>query len=676
MKRAGTIILLLFLCAAARATAAYPLPVTVRQPDGTTVTIIMHGDEFCRWTTNIWGHPVRQDADGYWRVSPSLSPIQLSAIRQYSLDRMLPSRDLQHPPVTKSGTEQPGDIRVLVIPVQFSDTTFRKEDYREYLDRKLNSPGFSEEGADGSAKDYFEANFIGSTFTFDITDIVTLDREASYYGANDESVPSMILYDINMPQLVREACTKLDSKIDFRQYDRNGDGKIDHLIFVYAGYNEAEGGGSDAIWSHEWDLTNKKFKFDGVTIGLYAAAAELHGASGSIDAGIGTFCHELSHTFGLKDLYDVNYGGDGICNCLWQTLSLMDYGNFTNSGKTPPFYCAIERETAGSADIRTLLADETVELEPIHRAGTFYRHYTETEGEYFLIEVRSETGWDKHIGGHGMVIYHIDKSERNVGGIQASVRWNENLINTVSGHECADLVESLPDARSIRQVFFPGQGSVTEFGPLTIPAFESWDGNSQMLRISDIAQKEETVTFTVHTDSTERLLKAKDIHIQPFQTEAEISWKSEKDNAVWGLRWFRLGQEEETVRESIVQDTRSVLTELEANSEYQAQIFHIGRSRNGDTTSVLFSTPGFTSPYPVITSIRNIYQKGEILRLKVQNIHEKTESVTWYINGLRLESETAVLTETGAMEVKAIIRYASDGSTETIAKTINVLENE
>jgi len=313
MRSAGTILLLLLLSLTAGATAAYPEPVTVRQPDGSTLLLIMHGDEFCRWTTDVWGHPMAQGADGYWHSAPSPSPILLSALRQYNLDRMLPPGSVQTSPLTKGGDTPPVDIKVLVIPVQFQDISFGKTDYREYLDRKLNEPGYSEHGAPGSAKDYFEANFIGSTFTFDVSEVVTLTQEASFYGYNDESVPSRIIYDANMPQLVEESCNILDPTINFQDYDQDGDGKIDHLVFVYAGYNEAEGGGSDAIWSHEWDLTNKKLKYDKIQIGLYAAAAELRGASGDIDAGIGTFCHELSHTFGIKDLYDVNYGNDGLC---------------------------------------------------------------------------------------------------------------------------------------------------------------------------------------------------------------------------------------------------------------------------------------------------------------------------------------------------------------------------
>jgi len=589
---------------------------------------------------------------------------------------MLPFSDTEETAsLTRANKPKIENIKVLVVPVQFKDITFNKKDYKEYLQNKLNTPGYSEDGATGSAKDYFEANFLGSTFTFDVSDVVTLSKEASYYGANDETVPSRIIYDVNMPVLVREACTAVNSTVNFGDYDQNGDGKVDHLIFLYAGYNEAEGGGSDAIWSHEWDLTAKKMKFDGITVGLYAATAELRGASGHNDAGIGTFSHELAHTFGLKDLYDVNYGSEGLCKCLWQTLSLMDYGNYSNEGNTPPYWCAIDREQAGIADINNLKAGEHIQLEPVNRTGRIFRYDTETEREYFLFETRSESGWDRYIGGHGLVIYHIDKSDSIASGVQASVRWSENIINTVSGHECADLVEALPEATSIRQIFFPGQGAVTEFGPTTVPSFESWNGKSLMLRLSDIRQNGESISFTVLKDSSERLLSAIDPHVMAYQTEAEILWKSEKENAIWGIRWTPVGQTQ-AWKESTVRKTECRLNDLEPNTDYRAEIFNIGKKMNGDTTSILFSTLGFTSPYPVISSGRNIYKIGEAVTLKVLNIHEKTSSIKWYINGLITDTDTIILHNSGTTVIKAVITYASDGSYETITKTIKVLDDE
>ena len=675
MRQAVIILFSLLLPLMAKATAAYPYPITVSQPDGTTLRILIHGDEFCRWTTDIWGHPVKKGSDGFWRPFSGLSAMELSASRQFNLDRMLPPSSVEsNQPLTKGTGNAVTDIRVLVVPVQFPDIKFQKADYRNYLDNKLNVQGYSDYGATGSARDYFEANFIGCRFTFDVCDIITLKHNAAYYGANDETVPTRITYDVSIPQMVKEACTILDSKINFRDYDLDGNHKIDHMIFVYAGHNEAESGNSDDIWSHEWDLSSHNFKFDGVFVGLYAASSELSGADGNEDAGIGTFCHELSHTFGLKDLYDVNYGKEGLCKCLWQSLSIMDYGNFNNNGNTPPYYCAIDRELAGKSPAGTLTENTCITLNPIHETGTFLRLDTENEGEYYLFEVREETGWDRYIGGHGLLIYHLDKSSRFVSGIQASIRWNENIINTVAKHECADLVESFPEAESIRQVFFPGQGNVTEFGPVTLPAFESWDGESLKLKISDITETGNRVTFHISSDPSERLFTAIDPEVTTYQTEADIEWKSKKNHLKWGVRWKESDGSRQEYIETTVHEPRCQIRNLKTDTEYQAEIFHIGNSGNGDTTSVLFLTKGYTSIYPGISIPRNTFIKGETLSPKIQNLREDVRSIIWYIDDLRLESDSVVLEDTGESVLKAIITYSSDGSSETITKTITVRE--
>lgn len=42
-------------------------PVDVIQPDGTTVTLLMHGDEFLHFMTTTDGYTVVRGTDGYYR---------------------------------------------------------------------------------------------------------------------------------------------------------------------------------------------------------------------------------------------------------------------------------------------------------------------------------------------------------------------------------------------------------------------------------------------------------------------------------------------------------------------------------------------------------------------------------------------------------------------------------
>ena len=116
----------------------------------------------------------------------------------------------------------------------------------------------------------------------------------------------------------------------------------------------------------------------------------------------------------------------------WNILSLMDGGNSNNSGNTPPYFNAIDREIMGIGTPVTITSDGRYTLKPINEQGQIYRLDTDTNNEYFLLECRSDSGWDKYIGGKGMIIYHIDKSTRRVGSITAANRWPEqhNEVDT------------------------------------------------------------------------------------------------------------------------------------------------------------------------------------------------------------------------------------------------------
>jgi len=668
MRLLGTITALLIpLCAAA--TGAFPYPVTVMQPDGTTISIVMHGDEFSRWSTDMHGNLMVKEQDGFWHRRGAVDYDRMKQVRSVNLQKYRDDLSAESP-ATKACLTVTDEL-VLVIPVQFNDVKFSRVGYREYLHTKLNQPLYSEDGATGSAKDYFEANFTGRTFTFDVTEVVTLADNEADYGHNDESVPSVIQYDSDMSRMVREACSAVNSEINFGKYDQDGDGKVDHLILVYAGYNEAEGGGDDTIWSHEWDVTNHRFIFDGVQIGLYACASELRGATGSIDAGIGTFCHELSHTFGLKDLYDVDYGKNGTCSTLWRSLSLMDYGNFNNDGHTPPYYSAVDRMQAGVAEFCDLIPG-TVELKPVYEGGSIYRLETGVDGEFFLFECRMEKNWDSFIGGHGMLVYHIDMSPRMVSGIKASVRWTENIINTVSEHECADLIEAMDGASAVSQVFFPGQGMVEEFGPMTIPALESWESEGLGIRLSDIREDGDVICFTVCEDYSERMLHVLNPIVQSYQKDAVVSWSSEKGGAAWGVRWKKSASDDYS--EIIVGDMEARMTELEPGTDYRCEIFYKGKRENGDTVAVSFTTGSYTSIYPYMSSLRKSYDRYDRLLLKVQNVQEDVKSIKWLYDGRIVLGDILELTEAGSHILEVVLIYAGDGSSETITKTINVNE--
>ncbi len=422
------------------------------QPDGTTFGARITGDEFMKTVTTSAGHSVTQDGDGWWcyalydgegrksssgcRVGQNAPADVMSMSRDIPFEKLIANarskrlsvtkdeepilaRVMRHKGIdTKSSDNQQVEKHGLIILAQFSNKKF-KHDRQAFVDL-LEQKGYSLNGADGCAKEYFDAQFNGAiNFTFDISPIVTLPYDVAYYGKNDGNGD-----DYRPASMAMDACECVDEDIDFSKYDDDGDGEVDNVFIFFAGGDEAEGAGEDCIWSHAWyikDGAGKDLFLDGKRINRYACTAELSrrytGSSyNEVLAGIGTFCHEYFHTFGIPDLYDTDYGGSGGMSAgLWAAPALMDSGNQNNDGNTPPYLSAVEREYLGLTEPEMITSDGTYNLEPVHLNGKYYRLDTDYENEYYLFEYRSGEGWDRYIGGSGMLVYHIDRSDRNSG---------------------------------------------------------------------------------------------------------------------------------------------------------------------------------------------------------------------------------------------------------------------
>ena len=130
-----------------------------------------------------------------------------------------------------------------------------------------------------------------------------------------------------------------------------------------------------------------------------------------------------------------------------------------------------------------------------------YMTPTDTEGEYFLYECRNAEGWDKYLPGRGLLVYHVDKSDREVslGGysVSASDLWSfwqyYNSINANGKHPCFYLIPAA-DQGNLKYgkeayVPFPGKGRVTSYEPV------GWSKEKCGYIFSDIAYTDGSVTF-------------------------------------------------------------------------------------------------------------------------------------------------------------------------------------
>lgn len=517
------LLLIAFFCLSsaidtAHAGPAYPGVITVTQPDGSTLKIRMHGDEHFGWATTQDGKPIAQKSDGYYyyanyaetgamsfssqRVTQSKSASgEAKFLTQFSVPnmqsiatRVSSAQRLQKSQVKSPAFPNQGEIKSAVILVEFTDVKFVTPDPNTAFDNQLNQEGYSVSGATGSARDYFKANskdqFLGD---FDVYGPYTLSRTQEYYGGNNTTTGG----DMRPQEMILDAVTLADADgVDFSQYDFNSDGEIDNIFVYYAGYSEAEGGPSTTIWPHKWNVEGGH-QFDGKTLNVYACTSELRGASGSTIAGIGTFCHEFSHVFGLFDHYDTSGDTDGYSYGLGY-YDIMTIGSYNNDGNTPPLMNALEMEMIGWIEpLEFESSSQNITLEPIQNHVT-YKVPTEVEGEYFLIENRCQSSiiWDQYIPGSGLIITHVDMSE------STTEMWENNMPNGDITHECFRFIPANGEtlvygttSDNFEGVPYPYNGN-SSWTPFSFPKAQSWNGKLLSHEIVDIAKSGENATFT------------------------------------------------------------------------------------------------------------------------------------------------------------------------------------
>ncbi len=185
----------------------------------------------------------------------------------------------------------------------------------------------------------------------------------------------------------------------------------------------------------------------------------------------------------------------------------MSGGNYNNSGRTPPYLNIVERDMLGwyRRSPTEFIKEGTHTLQPV-QGNDCYITLTANEGEFFLFEYRSLEGWDMHLPGSGMLIYHVDRSDNRVGGMKASDRWRTwNGINAYADHQCFDLIEAVYPESAVRyenQVPFPGSTNNTYFTASSSPAFKDHAGYHPGVNITSIADNGTNATFSVSFDTS------------------------------------------------------------------------------------------------------------------------------------------------------------------------------
>lgn len=712
--------LVIFLTIGLSARPVRPGNFAAIQPDGSTFTAVCLGDEFLRIIKTQDGHAIVKDNDGWWcyaiynadgsrfssgcRVGDEMSSDILSrsidipygalkanaanmrAAFQIEEENIL-KRTLKARGARLMGEGEATVKHGLVILAQYQDVEFRSGHGQDKFVDLLTKEGYSDNGATGSAKDYFDNQFDGMfEFEFEVSPIVTLSSRRAYYGQNDrygnDSRPAEMV--VEACQLAREA------GIDFSKYDDDSDGYVDNVFVMFAGEDEADNPTkyADCIWSHSWYVKSGAgitLELDGKIIDQYACTSEI--MAGGLMTGIGTFCHEFAHTLGLPDLYDTDYEDNGGWAAgMWNSTSLMDGGNQNNWYNTPPYFNAIERELLGLSEPMMIERNGLHTLRPINENGQYYKINAEIPTEYYLLECRANEGWDAHIGGSGMLVYHVDKNNTGV--------WKQNMVNVRPDHQYADLIEAdgrddkltqntyFDAVQNISSIFFP-YANVTGLTPDSDPGIKFWRGGKVDTKITDIAYKDGVITFIVSGLKGEAPPTPQNLKADPYMDAAIISFESDRPyDGEAKVTWRRADEEGETLT-VMPYETGKYCIILEGltpgNKTYIVSVCFESEGVESQSKKVNFMTSKaapVTWPYIYLgkkVKEDGTFDIGNKIPLRVYNA-SSAEAVEWEFNGKTVSPAGDgyfTISEGGVLRATV---YWPEGGTDTLEKHIILSE--
>ncbi|MCD7714405.1 MAG: M6 family metalloprotease domain-containing protein [Prevotella sp.] len=407
------------------ASKAMPSKQTVTLQDGTTRVISLRGDEHFSFFASSRGELIIRE-NNTWRLATNE---EISAAR-LRLNEVKLARQGQSSKAKSSAegygiiADKPfpctGTPKALVILVSFSDRDF--EYSADSIKALFNGEELNEDAGQNDTYGslaQFMAFCSDSLFIpqFDFAGPYQLGNTVEYYGQNSGGS------DAKTSEFIKDACTAADSDIDFSQYDSDGDGYVDLVYIVYAGFGENWGQNPDyLLWPKSG--TGSYGTYDNVKVNRYGINQELAGYESLInDAtgkhylnGIGVLAHEFCHTMGMFDVYPTADWEDisWFDNQSMEYWSLMDNGENNLNGYWPTPLNAFERELFGWLDIDTLTEAANITLAPLMDGGKAYKIINDndtTGNEFYILEsIPSGRGTAFYHGmrGNGMLVSHIN----------------------------------------------------------------------------------------------------------------------------------------------------------------------------------------------------------------------------------------------------------------------------
>ena len=391
----------------------------------------------------------RARALGDYKIDPQLVQRAKLRLERARLGLTSPILEL---PWAGSGLPSKGSPKVLALLIDFSD--YPATVPAATVQSMLFGHGSASSEPYGSLRDYYARASYGQ-----------LDFQGTVLGWYDTGQPRSSVPETIAGQegLIMQALQSYDATTDYRQFDNNGDGKIDYFLVIWTGPS----GTWASFWygyQTDWWL-NSSFRLDGMALGTFSWQRGEADNMNTVQVEI----HETGHALGLPDYYDYDpsvgpRGGVGSLDMM--SASWGDHNAFSKwllgwitprvlSSGSAPFTLA----PSGTSPDALLVM-------PGARADTPFH-------EYFLVQNRYRVGNDggsARMPADGLLIWHVNATLDDAG---TYFKYD----NSFTSHKLLRLMEA-DGLEEIEQNLRANAGdyyvSGATFGPTTKPDSSSY----------------------------------------------------------------------------------------------------------------------------------------------------------------------------------------------------------
>ena len=329
------------------------------------------------------------------------------------------------------GCPTEGDVKVLVIPVEFSDVTASSKGY----DLNKINLAFNGTGNDTDYRSVSEYYFASSNGKLNLDFYVHNSwfkpaNPSTYYASQVEYYEGYELF-IGDQLVMDEALAELSKTLDLSEFDSDNNGCIDAVVLITTLEIDPsnEFNWAYRYWNFYIDENENYYEYDNVSANDYLWASyrflyETENQEYTNEDGMNTytFIHEFGHVLGLEDYYDYSEANN-------HPLEDKDVMDLTTGDQNPfsKFYLG------WITNSRLVVADSSIQLTLKDFSSTgdtiiIANNWDPTLGvyqEYYILMYYTHTGLNEdglYFDDEGIVMYHVNAS------LEKYIWENENGI--------------------------------------------------------------------------------------------------------------------------------------------------------------------------------------------------------------------------------------------------------